>query len=461
MGYIPMDTWYTKSGVVPNTIPVLSVPASVEKRINLKPGNDTFSISGTVLDADNDTLTVYATIGSVTKQIVVNETTTPRAWSLVWRTSEFNSSGTYSTVRVYVEDGRGGNVRALYSPALTVDLTPLYYWDKYSTKDYVSGYKESRGTTYKTNPDNIHGYRNYTFDTTTGRFSGVGQYETAPTYPTWAGTRLYNVGSFGMTENVVTNLDGVQSTSYTAVPNGTVKVKDTLQQSNILDVAKTYPDDGLHSDGFWYIKKVTSNMFSVLSVENSDISVSKVNSTLKLIGSIYDADGDAITIKATIGGIEKQIVKTNTSVAKPWELTWANLPEGIYRDIKITASDGEGGVDSVTFSGTIMVDKTGPGKAAVSVTPNKEWANETITVSITPGINSGVGTEKTQYKLNSESWIDYIDPFELTDAGVYELIVVSTYKFGNVGTELKQTIKIDMTAPELPDVSLSNWEWTN
>lgn len=453
--------WYTRIGEVPNTAPVLTVPASVEKRINLKPGNDTFTISGTVLDADNDPLTVYATIGNVTKQVALTETKTSKAWSLVWRTSEFSNSGTYSTVRVYVEDGRGGIVSALYSPALTVDITPLYYWDKYKTKDYVSGYRESRGTTYKTNPDNIYGYRKYTFDTKTGLFSGVGEYEFAPTYPTWAGTRLYNVGSFGMTENVVTNGNGVESTSYTAVPNNTVKVKDALEQSNIPDVDKTYPDDGLHSDGFWYIKKSTTNMYPVLSVENSDISVSKANSTLKLSGSIYDADGDAIIIKATIGGVLKQIVKTTTDAPKPWELTWTDLPDGIYRNVEITATDGNGGIDTVIYSGTITVDQTGPGKPAATITPSKEWANETVTVSITPGIDSGVGTEKTQYKIDGDPWVDYTDPLELSDAGVYELIAVSIDKLGNKGTELKQTVKIDMTAPDLPEITLSNAEWTN
>jgi hypothetical protein len=453
--------WYTKLGLVPNNNPVLAITQSNSYQMDSREGYDTYTMQGQAYDIDGDTITVSAEIGGVKKQTVLSNASAATQWYLVWRTSEFKEGGAWTNPVVTVDDNRGGTVSSTYWGTITVDKTPFYYWDKYSVKSQVTGYSESIGATYKTNPDNIYGYRKYSFDTKTGIFSGVGQYEIAPTYPTWAGTRLYNVGSFGMTENVVTNGNGVESTSYTAVPNNTVKVKDTLKQSNIFARDKTYPDDGLHSDGFWYIKKPTNNMYPVISVLNSDITVGKDNSTVELSGSIYDVDGDAITIKATIGGVLKQVIIPNTRKAQPWVLTWTDLPEGIYRNIEINASDGKGGVDTVIYRGTIIVDKTGPKKPGITITPSKEWANEAVTVSIIPGVDEKSGTEKTQYKIDNGDWEDYTNPIVLEEEGVYVITAVSIDKVGNIGEEFQQIMRIDKTLPGRPEVVLTSELWTN
>ncbi|MET1174484.1 OmpL47-type beta-barrel domain-containing protein [Paenibacillus amylolyticus] len=114
-----------------------------------------------------------------------------------------------------------------------------------------------------------------------------------------------------------------------------------------------------------------------------------------------------------------------------------------------------------TVSVVVKIDRMGPSKPGVTVTPSGDWTKETVSVVLTPGVDAGVGTEKTQYKLNNGSWVDYKGTIVLQDEGIYELSAVSIDKLGNVGTELQQTIKIDKTLPGRPDVQLSDDSWTN
>ncbi|MGN7308840.1 OmpL47-type beta-barrel domain-containing protein, partial [Bacillus subtilis] len=107
------------------------------------------------------------------------------------------------------------------------------------------------------------------------------------------------------------------------------------------------------------------------------------------------------------------------------------------------------------------IDRTGPLKPTPTITPTGEWSKETVTISLTPGVDAGVGTDKTQYKLDNGSWEDYLGPVVLEAEGVYEFEAVSIDRLGNRGSELKQTIRIDKTVPSRPEVILSNNEWTN
>ena len=452
--------WYTKVGLVPNSAPVFNITQSADTSINLKPGSDTFTISGTVSDADNDTITISATIGNVTKQIVVNDTKSLKTWDLVWRTSEFSASGNYKGIQVTAEDGRGGVITKQHTGAVNVDTTALYYWDKYSVKEAVSSYTESRGTMNYINPDSIRGYRNYKFDTTTGTFSGVGDYEVYPTYPTWAGSRLYNVSGFNMTEYVITNGKGVEATSYTRVANAAVKTKDTLLQTNILDLNKTYPDNGLHSDGYWYVKKATNNMFPVLTVDNSHQMYNASSGKVTLQGTASDADGDTISISATLDGVTQT---TDVLGSGTWTLEWLvnDIPEGIYTGISIEGNDGKEGTDKVTYTGLITVDKTAP---TVSVTPDKQsWVSDPI--SITAEWNdqlSGMHDKQRRYKLSTSQEVPtnwtYSNSdkmtLDLTDEGTWYLHIKVADRAGNIATALAGPFQYQKK-PEVPTLRVN------
>ncbi|MDN4603840.1 MULTISPECIES: OmpL47-type beta-barrel domain-containing protein [Paenibacillus] len=126
-----------------------------------------------------------------------------------------------------------------------------------------------------------------------------------------------------------------------------------------------------------------------------------------------------------------------------------------------TATTDKANNTGATASAVVKIDRTGPSKPGITVTPSGDWTKETVSIVLTPGVDTGVGTEKTQYKLNNGSWEDYKGTIVLQDEGVHELTAVSIDKLGNVGTELHQTISIDKTLPSRPDVYLSNDSWTN
>lgn len=450
--------WYTKIGLVPNNMPVVSITQSGPQSANLKPGTDTITISGTVSDPDNDTITVSGVIGGSKKTVVVSGTQTTKPWSLVWRTSDFASNSSYNNVTMTIDDGKDGLVLATYTGKITIDLTPLYYWDKYSTKNQVTSYRESRGSTFRSDTDNISGYRNYTFDSTTGTFTGVGQYETAPTYPTWAGTRLYSMRYFGMTEYLVTNLEQTQVTSYEAVANATVKVKDSLIQSNILDVDKKYPDDGLHTDGFWYIKKNTTNMPPVLIVDNSDQLIGSKSKKIVMKGTASDPDGDRVTISATLNGITKS---TSITGSGSWQLEWSvsEVQEGTYSNIIITGEDGKQGIDNIKYNGRIIFDMIAPQKPEVTLSDDT-WTNQDVTLFARHGSDIGSGSDYTEYTSDGTTWNKYTTPVVISNSGESKYQLRTIDRAGNVGEVTEIIVRVDKLPPTKPKLMLSEEKYS-
>jgi len=74
-----------------------------------------------------------------------------------------------------------------------------------------------------------------------------------------------------------------------------------------------------------------------------------VGDTFTITGKVADPDGDSVTVTATIGGVKKSMVITNSPMSFPvssnWMLTWNSkldgIPDGIYSNILVTADDGK------------------------------------------------------------------------------------------------------------------------
>jgi hypothetical protein len=70
----------------------------------------------------------------------------------------------------------------------------------------------------------------------------------------------------------------------------------TLTQSGIIALSGTYPDNGQHTDGYWYIKVTTVPSFSITTpMQNSTFCESDTAYTPQI--SAYDADNDSLTCK--------------------------------------------------------------------------------------------------------------------------------------------------------------------
>ncbi|RUT38693.1 hypothetical protein EJP82_26850 [Paenibacillus anaericanus] len=461
--------WYVKSGTVPNNMPTIAVTQAGDKSINLKTGSDTFTMSGTVQDADNETLSISATINGVSKQIAVSNTGTAKAWSLTWRTSEFLSGGTFAGPVVTVDDGRGGVATGTYTGKLTINKTALFYWDKYSVKDIPSYTEDTNWVLeFDSNQALWDNYRDtliattYAFNPVNGGYStpyNTGEARSGVDYYSASGKTLYKwriVNSVGQYCFITKYKKGVVVSS--------VKGKDVLLQTNIQDLDGTYPDDGIHSDGFWYTKKATTNMSPVLSVNNSDITVNLASSNLTLNGTVLDSDGDTVTVKATLNGIEKSMVVSGASTARPWSLSWtsAELPPGFYTLIPIVASDGKDGVDSITYIGTITVDKTAP---SITVVPmQKDWTSDQINLEI--GFSdtvSGINPNERKFKITQSA--DTPDSWDTAPQDIYTHIIQSEGEWyvhtatkdmaGNPTTGMSGPYKLQYK-PEVPKLQLNS-----
>ncbi|MGG1878804.1 S-layer homology domain-containing protein [Paenibacillus cisolokensis] len=452
-----------------NAAPTITVSQSGDKSINLKSGSDTFTLTGTVSDADNDTLSVTGTIGGITKQVVVSNSRTPKTWTLTWRTSEFTSEGVFTGIQIIADDGRGGVATSNYSGSLTIDKTPLFYWDKYSIKDSIVYSEEPQWQVDFSSKETIWdaysggGYISYSFDPVAGKYSIKDYDSSSKQVGTWyystsggfSGTTLYRyriVNAVGQYIWVSQDKKGVRS-----IPT---QVKDQLMQANILDLDGSYPDDGIHSDGYWYVKKSTTNMFPVLSVDSSDIVANQSAGKITLKGTASDSDGDTVTITATLAGVVKS---TSVTGSGSWQLEWPlrEVPEGIYSGISITGNDGNEGIDTITYTGTITVDKTPP---VVTVTPDQQfWTSDPINLSIQWSDQlSGIDTNERKYKLSNSqtapaSWdssnADQLD-LNIPSEGEWYLHAKALDNAGNEATTVAGPFQSQLQ-PEVPNLKMN------
>jgi len=81
---------------------------------------------------------------------------------------------------------------------------------------------------------------------------------------------------------------------------------------------------------------------------------------ITLTGQVKDQDNDNVTVSATIGGVTKSVVVSNTATNPNWTLQWNviadNVPFGTYTGISVSANDGKQGIATSPYPGTIFVD---------------------------------------------------------------------------------------------------------
>ncbi|HHW36817.1 MAG TPA: hypothetical protein GXX18_06190 [Bacillales bacterium] len=151
--------------------------------------------------------------------------------------------------------------------------------------------------------------------------------------------------------------------------------------------------------------------------------------TATLSGTVNDPDEDIVTISATVGGKAKSTTVTGSG---SWSLTWSGseLAEGTYSNIVISANDGKGGTASVTYTGTIRVDKTKPVISLVGL-----LANATYQESVAPtfsAADSGSGLQSVSATLDG---LSYTSGTVVNTPGSHSLVITATDKAGNVNTQ--------------------------
>jgi hypothetical protein len=131
-----------------------------------------------------------------------------------------------------------------------------YYYNKYNS---IYGYSDSAPFDFQGSfldgGTGISGYSSYSFDATSNIYSPAGSYNS-----------LYNTqGTAYVTGNpdyvskyvfVKYSGPGVQYDEYkkTVANNSRVYLRGSLVQSNIIAPDGTYPANGRHTDGYWYVR---------------------------------------------------------------------------------------------------------------------------------------------------------------------------------------------------------------
>ena len=128
--------------------------------------------------------------------------------------------------------------------------------------------------------------------------------------------------------------------------------RGTLIQSNIQAENGTYPTDGLHTDGFWYVRKGIVNEKPTITPSGTVPSES-LSTKPSFNYSVSDPDGNPMTVTESIDGI---VFNTRTGVASgsqltftPTDLAWLRTRIKQTVNVTITANDGKGGVTTVNY----------------------------------------------------------------------------------------------------------------
>nr|WP_315061781.1 hypothetical protein [uncultured Lysinibacillus sp.] len=183
--------------------------------------------------------------------------TIPTATSLKMRVKAVDSAGLESSYR---------------ESSLYTVQTPQYYYDKY-TVDVKKTYQDNAPWVYvfdeNATPSLLR--KNYIFDPATNKYArgdlwgeNVPLTDQALIYNTaWDGSYLarYELPKFSGTGNSSHNYVGAKVYLKYADKNTytTQNVRGSLVQTGVIGSATTYPLDGRHTDGFWYVRKSRVN----------------------------------------------------------------------------------------------------------------------------------------------------------------------------------------------------------
>lgn len=231
-----------------------------------------------------------------------------------------------------------------------------YYYDKYNAVIVSRTYSEGSWGAETPNNSAPYGstvYPTYEFSPSKGfTLTGTPKQVKNSSNP----SNHYSGGATSLTQySTMTNdieveaWQGKAKTKYASVSN--TYGKGSLVQSNITAEDGTYPANGRHTDGFWYVRKGVTNQNPVITP--STVPSGSMEVKPSFIYTVTDPDGDTMSVTESIDGIP---FNTRTSVASGSQLTftltdlaWLCTRINQAINITITSDDGNGGVTTVNY----------------------------------------------------------------------------------------------------------------
>ncbi|WAA09723.1 OmpL47-type beta-barrel domain-containing protein [Fervidibacillus albus] len=171
--------------------------------------------------------------------------------------------------------------------------------------------------------------------------------------------------------------------------------------------------------------------------------------TVTLIGGEDSGSG--------IGRIEYRVGEEGTW--EPYSSPFEVEEEG-ETTIYARTIDAAGNISEIVQA-TIKIDKTKPTEPEIQ-TSATGWTNESVTVTLIGGEDSGSGIGRIEYRVGEEgTWETYTSPFEVEEEGETTIYARTIDAAGNISEIVQATIKIDKTKPTEPEIQTSATGWTN
>jgi hypothetical protein len=477
--------------------------------------DSSISLSGALSDAKNSSTTVTASFRGIQKQVTIPIVAGYGSYTLSWSGAEL-AKGTYSNLVVSTSDGAS----ATYTGSITIsrytgsgkvqwrrsnttamggfrvdDQSPQPIPDgwlpagDYSAEFYIVN--KTTGALMKRNrqistsvftpcdnnimpipvgyvPAGIYQSKSFfIYDPVVGFLQG--RNFTDPVYGGWDGgvndwnplpvPAGYQIAGYYSSWLYIVN---TQTGAMKRRPQGT-RANWTTTDVNPVPIPAGYVPFQADSSTLFVVDFIPDSTPPALTVNNTNQTIN-VGSSISLTGMVSDADSNNVTISATMGGVVKQVIVSATPSSTAWSLTWswAELPQGSYTNIVVTATDSPGASVTQTFTGTIVIDKTAPTTPTI-IPGTTNWTNASVAVSITHGTDALSGTSSSQYSLSGSTvlgWTTYTGAFYISNQGTTTITARTIDKAGNISGTTAVTVYIDLTNPNVPVITTTT-TWTS
>lgn len=358
-----------------------------------------------------------------------------------------------------------------------------YYYDKYNTNtSYASQPSWGGGASADASffPD---GYKNISWNGS----KWVTSVQWGYSEKVYAGSVAYSISGTILTKYTVNTPNNDSNTAnvphyvtkYTASATLAPSVsysRGALVQPNVIAEDGTYPTNGRHTDGFWYVRGSVANSSPTVTLTSpSNNQTLYENDTINISGDAYDADKDqSVTAYYQINAEPRKVLATNLSqtlIALSKQLTFkggklydggtaitGTLAEGVAHTLKVWAVDSENASSTVVERSFYVVPNRAPSLMVNNPTPNGIIDSDSFNISGTYGDADGNATTVV-YRINGGNPIQIAQgvsgdfTFDLTlgalKVGLNAITVEATDSYGAKTTKTVKLNKTAVTAPLL------------
>lgn len=355
-----------------------------------------------------------------------------------------------------------------------------YYYDKFTAipkTSYIEPGWVSQGGSFSVRYADLA--KSYSWNPSTGKFTlNSDFYASGTMVPTGAvgyrllGTLLYRYSKTDASSLAEYSSNASASTKDSnSASTNTTYTKGSLVQSNIIAEDGTYPTNGRHIDGYWYVKGsvAPSNNIPTISLTSpSNNQTLYENDIMNISGEAYDSDKDqSVTIYYQINNEPRKVLATNlsqTQISLSKQLVFKAsmlfdgdvavtgvLSDGVAHLLKVWAVDSDGGHSDVVDRTFYVVPNRAPSLIVNNPTPSGIINSDSFTIS---GSYSDLDGNMTTvvYKINGSNSIQIAQgtegdfTFDITlgslQVGVNTLSIEATDSYG---AKTSKTIKLNKT----------------